>query len=212
VCLGLPVLSRTSATTAAFRIAYAGEERTMTVEELGDDWTPAEVRDWVTAGLAGVDWVQVAGLRRGEFAPETLAELARGRKLLLDGQGLVRPAETGPLVYDADFDPAVLRHVTVLKLSELEAELLGGTGEASLRALGVPEVIVTLGSRGALVLDRNGLKEVPTRPVEPAVDPTGAGDAFGAAYLVARAGGNGPVGAARFACGVTADLLAGRLR
>jgi sugar/nucleoside kinase (ribokinase family) len=212
VCLGLPVLWRPSAATAAFEIAYDGEERAMTVEALGDDWTPAEVRDWVAPGLAGVDWVQVAGLRRGEFPPETLAELARGRKLLVDGQGLVRPAETGPLAPDADFDPAVLRHVAVLKLSEPEAELLGGVDEASLRALGVPEVIVTLGSRGALVLDRGGLTEVPGRRVEPAVDPTGAGDAFGAAYLVTRAGGNGPVGAARFACGFTADLLAGRVR
>jgi len=102
--------------------------------------------------------------------------------------------------------------VTILKLSEFEAELLGGLDETSLRAFGVPEVVVTLGSRGALVLDRRGLTEVPGRPVEPAVDPTGAGDAFGAAYLAARANGNGPVGAARFACGLAADLLSGRTR
>jgi sugar/nucleoside kinase (ribokinase family) len=184
----------------------------MTVPELGADWTPDEVREWVSPGLAGVDWVQVAPLRRGEFPPETLAALARGRKLLLDGQGLVRPPTTGPLEPDADFDPAVLEHVAVLKLSEFEAELLGGLDEVSLRAFGVAEVVVTLGSRGALVLDRRGLTEVPGRPVEPAVDPTGAGDAFGAAYLVARADGNGPVGAARFACGIAADLLSGRLR
>ena len=184
----------------------------MTVPELGAEWTPDEVREWVAPGLGGVEWVQVAPLRRGEFPPETLAELARGRKLLLDGQGLVRPPRTGPLEPDADFDATVLRPVTVLKLSEYEAELLGGIDETSLRAFGVPEVIVTLGSRGALVLDRRGLTEVPGRPVQPTVDPTGAGDAFGAAYLVARADGNGPVGAARFACGITSDLLSGRLR
>jgi 2-dehydro-3-deoxygluconokinase len=71
---------------------------------------------------------------------------------------------------------------------------------------------VTLGSRGALVLDRGRLEHVPGRRVEPTVDPTGAGDAFGAAYLTARAAGNGPAGAARRACGLVADLLSGRLR
>ena len=211
VCLGLPVLWRESPSTAAFEIAYEGEERSMTVDGLGPEWTAAEMRDWVARGLDGAGWVQVAALRRGEFGPEALAELARGRRVLLDGQGLVRPAETGPLEPDADFDAAVLEHVSVLKLSEFEAELLGGLEEASLRRLGVPEIVVTLGSRGALVLDRNGVEHVLTRPVDPADDPTGAGDAFGAAYLAARADGNGPAGAARRAAGLVADLLAGRL-
>lgn len=211
-CLGLPVLWQQAPSTAAFELAYDGEERSMTVEALGPEWSAEEIRGWVARGLGGVDWVQVAALRRGEFAPEALAELARGRKLLLDGQGLVRAASTGPLVSDDGYDPAVLEHVTVLKLSEFEAGLLGGVDEAALSRVGVPELVVTLGSRGALVLDRSGLVHVPGRPVEPDVDPTGAGDAFGAAYLVARAAGNGPVGAARRACGIVADLLTGRLR
>jgi 2-dehydro-3-deoxygluconokinase len=100
----------------------------------------------------------------------------------------------------------------VLKLSEFEAGLLGGLGAGALERLGVPEVVVTLGSRGALVLDRGRLEHVPGRPVEPSGDPTGAGDAFGAAYLAARAAGSEPVGAARQACGLVADLLGGRLR
>ena len=211
VCLGLPVLWREAPSTAAFEIVYEGEERTMTVEALGPEWTAQEVRDWVARGLDGADWVQVAALRREEFPADALAELARGRRLMLDGQGLVRSAATGPLVADADYDPAVLQHISILKLSEFEAQLLGGLEEEALRRFGVPELVVTLGSRGALVLDRDGLQQVPTRPIEPRVDPTGAGDAFGAAYLVARADGGGPVGAARRACALAADLLAGRI-
>ena len=184
----------------------------MTIEELGPEWSPEEMRGWVTRRLDGSAWVQVAALRREEFRPAALAELARGRKLMLDGRGLVRSPSPGQLVTDAEYDPSVLEHVAVLKLSEFEAELLGGTEEESLRRLGVPELVVTLGSRGALVLDRLGLTRVPGRLVERAVDPTGAGDAFGAAYLVARADGNGPVGAARRVCGIVADLLSGRLR
>jgi sugar/nucleoside kinase (ribokinase family) len=184
----------------------------MTVDELGPDWSPEEMRGWVARGFDGVDWVHVAALRRDEFPAEALAELARGRKLLLDGQALVRPASVGPLVADADFDRAVLEHVSVLKLSAFEAELLGGLDEGSLRRFALPEVVVTLGREGALVLDRTGLHRVPGRPVEPATDPTGARGAFGTAYLVARAAGNGPLGAARRASGVVADLLADRLR
>ena len=184
----------------------------MTIEELGPDWSPEEMHGWVARGLDGTSWVQVAALRRDEFRQDTLAQLARGRKLLLDGQGLVRAPSVGALVTDANYDPAVLEHVAVLKLSEPEAELLGGLEEESLRRFGVPEVVVTLGSRGARVLDHSGLRDVPGRPVEPVGDPTGAGDAFGAAYLVARADGNSPVGAARRACGIVADLLSGRLR
>ena len=213
VCLGLPVLWRESASTAAFGMDYDGEERSMTMDGLGPEWTPEEMRDWVGRGLDGAGWVQVAALRRGEFSAPALAELARGRRVLLDGQGLVRRPDVGRLTQDADFDAAVLEHVSVLKLSEPEAELLaGGLEQEALRGLGVAEVVVTLGSRGALVLDRTGLERVPGRAVEPAGDPTGAGDAFGAAYLASRADGNGPAGAARRAAGLVADLLAGRFR
>jgi ribokinase len=120
----------------------------------------------------------------------------------------VRSPTTGPLLTDAEYDPAVLEHVSILKLSEFEANLLGGLEEEALRRFGVPELVVTLGSRGALVLDRDGLQHVPTRPVVPGVDPTGAGDAVGAADRAARADGGGPLGAARRACALAADLLA----
>jgi len=181
VCLGLPVTWREASSTAAFEIAYDGEEREMTVEELGPEWTAAEIADWVATGLAGAEWVQVAALRRGEFSPDALEELARGRRIMLDGQGLVRPPAIGPLEPDGAYDPAVLEHVAVLKLSEFEAGLLGGLDAESLGRLGVPEVVVTLGSRGAAVLDRGRLEHVPGRPVEPyrfrGVPGAGAGQA-----------------------------------
>ncbi len=212
VCLGLPVLWHESETTAAFELAYDGEEREMTVEELGPEWTPEEMSGWVAKALGGVEWVQVAALRRGEFAAAALAELARGRRLLLDGQGLVRAPTTGPLETDAGYDPALLEHVAALKLSEQEAGVLGALDEEGIRGLGVGEVVITLGSRGALVLEHGRVEEVPGRPVEPAADPTGAGDAFAAAYLASRAAGNGPVGAARRAAALVADLLSGKAR
>ena len=65
--------------------------------------------------------------------------------MALDGQGLARPERPGPLVLDADYDPEVLRHVSVLKLAEEEAvTIVGETDEDALRSLDVPEVVVTL--------------------------------------------------------------------
>jgi sugar/nucleoside kinase (ribokinase family) len=213
IALGVPVRWRASASTAAFSIEYGGEERRMQVDALGDTWTPEEARGWAGAALRLSEWVHVAPLARSDFPAETLAELARGRRLSLDGQGLVRPARTGPLELDTDFDPEMLRHVTVLKLAEEEAEqLVSLTNCQSLAQLGVPEIVVTFGSRGALVCTKKHNEHVVARAVPSDVDPTGAGDAFSAAYLVARSRGEGPVGAARLATSIVRAVLSQRAR
>ena len=76
---------------------------------------------------------------------------------------------------------------------------------------GVPEVVVTLGSRGSLVYAKGRLERVEARPVEGG-DPTGAGDAFAVAYLASRTAGHAATAAARRASAVVAALLAGRTR
>jgi sugar/nucleoside kinase (ribokinase family) len=206
VRLGLPVLWRGGSSTATFAFSYDGDRRAMLVEELGPSWAVEDLR-----GLERVEWVHVGALARSDFPAATLAALARGRrKVALDGQGLVRPERPGPLVLDAEYDPEVLRHVSVLKLAEEEARTLVGEPDArSLGALGVPEVVVTLGSSGSLVLADGKLEAVPARPVDG--DPTGAGDSFLSAYLVSRAAGYAPVPSARRATAVVAGLLGQRL-
>jgi sugar/nucleoside kinase (ribokinase family) len=209
VALGMPVRWHAAAATTRFSFSYEGDRRSMSVEAIGEPWNTDEARGWVAAALGGTEWVQVAALVRGEFGAEALAELARGRRLLLDGQGLVREARTGQLVLAGDADPQILRSITVLKLAEEEAlALAGGLDEAALASLHVPEVVVTFGSRGCLVLADGRLTEVRARPV--AADPTGAGDAFGAAYVTARSAGQAPLAAARRATALVADMLRGR--
>ncbi|TML52597.1 MAG: carbohydrate kinase family protein [Actinobacteria bacterium] len=155
-------------------------------------------------------WVHVAPLLRGDFPPEALERIARRRRVLLDGHGLVRARRIGPLAVDADFDRALLRHVSILKLSEEEAEAILGGGELEeLRELGVPEVVVTFGAGGSLVLTRDATVRVKARPVRG--DPTGAGDAFSVAYLSARAGGHRPISAARRASALVTALLSNSL-
>ena len=94
----------------------------------------------------------------------------------------------------------MLRHVWVLKLADDEAEIVG-----DLAALGVREILVTHGSRGSTVHVGGTSEFVPAHPL--AGDPTGAGDAFATAYIVARNAGFAPVGAARRATAVVASLL-----
>lgn len=200
VALGVPTTWLTSRRTAAFRFRYRGEEREMTIEDPGEPWTGAEA-----AAVGRAEWVHVGALTRGDFPPAVLAALARDRRVALDAQGLVRPPRPGPLELDGEFDEAVLPSLAVLKVSEEEAEALGG--EARIAALGIPEVLLTLGSRGGFLLSGGSRERIPVRRLEGRVDPTGAGDAFLAAYVWARASGHRPLSAARQASSTTAQVL-----
>ena len=200
IALGLPVAWRATAETSTFSFRYEGERRLMSVEAVGEPWTPEDVRGWARDALGRADWVHAAPLLRSDFPAATLAELARGRRISFDGQGLVRRPEVGPLQLDAEFDPDVLRYVSILKLAEEEAQVLvGGLDEASLTGLGVAEVVVTLGSRGSVVLAGGRLEHVTARPVKGRVDPTGAGDAYRAGLVAALLRGLPPATAGRIA-------------
>ena len=205
--LGLPVVWRPEIQSAEFRLEYRGNERTLSIDALGEPWTPSDARGWVGEALGDADWIHAGALWRGDFPVETLAELARGRRLSLDGHALVRPARTGLIRPDADFDAATLAEVDLLHLSEDEVVALGLTLDAeSLRTLGVPEIVVTLGDRGAIVVADGLFTRVPVRPLA-GVDPTGAGDAFTAAYIAARRAGRGPAPSARRATEVVRQVL-----
>ena len=207
--LGLPVSLTAAGETTSFSFSYDGAgHREMRVEAIGEPWSDADEPDLV---LRRVEWVHVAPLLRGDFPPETLERMAqRRRRLLLDGHGLVRARAVGPLELDGDFDRALLRHVSILKLAEEEAQAILGRGELEeLRGLGVPEIVVTFGAGGSLVLTRDAAVRVSARPVRG--DPTGAGDAFSVAYLGARAGGHRPISAARRASALVSALLSNSL-
>ena len=72
---------------------------------------------------------------------------------------------------------------------------------------GLPEVVVTLGSAGALVVTEQRFERIAPVVIDEIVDPTGAGDSFSAAYLHARSEGAAPIQAARFANELAAELL-----
>lgn len=115
---------------------------------------------------------------------------------------ILNPAPARPL------PEALLRCVSILTPNESEAGFLTGikvtnlatAGRAAdaLRSRGVETVIITLGSRGALVANRQGHKRIPGFRVN-AVDTTAAGDIFNGALAVALAEGRALIEAVRFA-------------
>jgi sugar/nucleoside kinase (ribokinase family) len=208
--LGAPVTLLPAESTSGFSLDYEGEERAMGVTAVGETWQPHDA-----AALApDVAWVHVAPLLRSDFPAHTLAALADGRRLSLDGQGLVRAPRVGPLATDPDFDRAVLASVTTLKLSEEEARMVAGgpfDGAGAAR-LGVPEVLLTLGSHGAVLFIDGGDTFVPAAWPVLGVQTTGAGDAFMVGYATSRADGDNPVTAARNASKLVAEMLEERKR
>lgn len=197
VALGTPVTYVPGVSTAVFEIASDGDRRAMRIDALGDVWRPEDVPSLPDS----VRWVHVAPLARSDFPAETLAAIARGRRILLDGQGLVRPARLGELVLDGDYDPAVLEHVWTLKVSDDEAAVLGDPA-----LLPVREVLVTHGSKGATLYTAGRVERVPAFPI-PVPEPTGAGDGFSVSYVAGRAAGLSPAAAARRATAVIASVL-----
>jgi sugar/nucleoside kinase (ribokinase family) len=205
---GPPVSWYESETTSAFRMRYSGAgRRTMRLEAVGKAWSAEEAVD----AVASAEWIHVGALVRTDFRRATLAALAGGgRKVLADGQGLVRCAVLGPLRSNGEIGD-VLRFVTLLKLDQSEAELLaGGADPEAVRSLGVREVLLTLGAQGSIVVTADTVVAVPAAEIGDRVDPTGAGDTYSAAYLVARSRSAEPAEAARSATDVVAELLAAR--
>lgn len=134
---------------------------------------------------------------------EEAAVMARrlGKKVVLN------PAPASKL------SPRLLESLYVVTPNETEAEMISGihivdgaSAEAAARkiaSMGVPNVIVTLGTRGALVFDGTDCEIVPACKVQ-AVDTTAAGDVFNGALVVALAEGRSLTEAARFACKASA--------
>ena len=134
-----------------------------------------------------------------EFVAKIASE--KGKKVILN------PAPAQPLSAE------LLSHLYLVTPNETEAEMISGvkiTDEASaneaarvLSEKGVQNVIITLGSKGALVYCDGKSEVVPAYKVK-AVDTTAAGDVFNGALTVALSEGCNLIEASRFGCKASA--------
>jgi len=114
---------------------------------------------------------------QGNLSTETTAAALR-KAWEMGMQTTVNPSPLRP--FFGDLWPLV----DIAFVNECEAATLGGTD--TLLAAGVPQVVLTLGSKGARLVTPTGDVLVLAQPCE-AVDTTGAGDCFMATALASAA-------------------------
>ncbi len=129
----------------------------------------------------------------------------------LSAMRLARALETQIILNPAPYSDDVLsclNYVDIITPNETEASLLSGievsdldsakAAASKIHALGAARVIITMGSRGALLFDGQQYQHIPAFPAV-SVDTTGAGDAFNGAFAAAFADGQSVAQAAAYA-------------
>jgi sugar/nucleoside kinase (ribokinase family) len=165
---------------------------------IGLPFSPEDTRAFVLPAVRGCKWLLLGSQSAGDFPPKTLTLLgASGHRSCLDGQGPARGFDPGP-VRLRPFPPETIAGVEILKLNRAEAAAAAGgrLDRDALLGLGAPEVVVTMAADGVVVATEEGLRRVPGTGAGAYPDPTGAGDSFTAAYVLARSRGASPADAA----------------
>jgi 1-phosphofructokinase family hexose kinase len=188
---------------------------------------PAEALAHIEAALDATregDWVVFSGSLPPGIPVEiyrTLVRLCRrrGARTLLDANG---PA----LIYGVEAPPTLLKP-NLFELWQLDCRRAEVTAEQDLggvplgdvlaaahrvRAVGLAQIVVSLGERGVMGLDKDGLGwYARTNLDRPVVNAVGSGDALAAGLVVALARGDSFQAALRLgvACGAANTLVAG---
>jgi len=189
---GLPASVRQAAATTVFENVHgAGGRRTQRVLAAAPRLDPAELPR--EPAWREVDVLHLAPVL-DELAPRAWAAVVRARVVGLGVQGLLRRVEPGGAVRQPAWDVAGLEGVTVAFVGE--DDLVGQDGLVERLAAAVPVVVLTLAARGCEVHAGSRVARIGAFPAREQ-DPTGAGDAFAAGFLLAAAEGADAVEAAR---------------
>jgi len=168
------------------RLRHTPQGTEQEIASIPEPLTPEAARALLPQ-LEGCAWVLLGGQTAGDFPAETVRVLAEGGlAVCLDGQGLARGSQTGP-VRLGPIDPGLLNGVTALKLNEQEAQAAGRPE--------VPELLITRADQGCILVVE-GEEHVVAGNGRRFADPTGAGDSFAALYCLGRTRGLDPPAAA----------------
>ncbi|HET6847523.1 MAG TPA: PfkB family carbohydrate kinase [Gaiellales bacterium] len=172
--------------TLVSRLRHTPDGTEQEIASIPEPLTPDAARELLPR-LEGCSWVLLGGQTAGDFPAETVRVLADGGlSVCLDGQGLARGSQPGP-VRLGPIDQAQLEGVTALKLNEQEARAAGRPA--------VPELLITRAHQGCILVVE-GREHVVAGNGRRFADPTGAGDSFAALYCLGRTRGLDPAAAA----------------
>ncbi len=140
-----------------------------------------------------------------------ITRTSRSGILMVDVQGFIRSlGVAGNVIFRVD--PTLQEAIggcDILKADQHEAEAITGTADIResarrLRQMGPGIIIITLSSRGSVIFDGRRWIRIHAPKIK-AVDPTGAGDVFDAAFLLEYLRNEDVVAAGR--CGTSAAAL-----
>ena len=205
---GVEVTAHPSPATTTFESVWLDAAMRRRALSVGARAAPFTADDLPAATTAAGFPLLLGPLLAGDMDVRFIAHAAARGVVALDAQGMVRAHRDGRVAAQpwADME-AGLKAVGFVKADTEEAALL--TGEADprraarrlARHLGTPprEAIVTMAGDGAIIATPRSARAIAALPGEPAVDATGCGDTFFAAYLARRRRGDGVAAAGRFA-------------
>jgi sugar/nucleoside kinase (ribokinase family) len=195
---GVALHHRSSQHTSTFENIYTDAGRTQYLRARADDLTLNDVP---------IEWRNARIVHLGPLTQELSTEMVTqfpNSLVALTPQGWLRQWDQTGRVSPQQWTNAleVLGHVDVLIFSPEDVGHHWETIRTYTRA--APLSVLTLERHGALVFQRDEGRWLAPREAS-VVDPTGAGDVFAAAFLVAYAEQRDPIAAARFA-NVTASF------
>ena len=199
---GVEVYSIEAPATTTFENLYSPHGRQQRVLSLASPLEGAHVpSEWVNCPLV------LLGPVAGEVAP-SLASAFPHALIGVSAQGWLRGWDAEGRVHPRRWDDAeeVLSRAAVLFLAT--EDVAGYEGVIEDYARQVPVMAVTEGVRGARVHSQGRWHHVPAFPAV-AIDPTGAGDAFAAAFLLHYAAMKDALAAGVFACCVASFAVEG---
>ena len=199
--LGLDVICYPSQHTVYFENKYGAnsDNRTQRVLAKADPFTVEEMKP-LEARI-----FHLGSLLKDDFSAEVVEFLSEKGLISIDVQGYLREVR-GEEVHAISWEEKekILKHTDMLKLNEHEMKVITNsdnprTVAEKIAAMGVKEVIITLGSYGAVIYADRKFYEIEAYKPREIVDATGCGDTFSTGYLYCRAQGMGYKESGKFA-------------
>ena len=185
---GIDVLCYDSLYSVYFENRYGTDSnrRTQRVLAKADPFTLAEMQPLEAKVF------HLGSLLADDFPPEVVRYLSAKGRISIDVQGYLREVR-GENVCAVNWKDKeeILSCTDILKLNEHEMEVITNSKDprtvaTQLAALGVKEVVITLGSYGSLIYADKRFYEIPAYEPREIVDATGCGDTYSAGYLYIR--------------------------